>query len=126
MFDRSVIIGSLKNIEKTLSLILERTKLINDYNDFLSSPSGLIILDAVCMNLIAIGEGIKNLDKLTHSEYLNKYQSIYWPGVMKMRDKIAHHYFEVDAEIVYNTVKESIPELYTTIQQMIVDMEDDV
>lgn len=125
MFDRLIILGNLKNIEKTLSLILDRTKSINDYNDFLSSPSGLIILDAVCMNLIAIGEGIKNLDKLTHSEYLNKYHSIYWPGVMKMRDKIAHHYFEVDAEIVYNTVKESVPELYSTIQQMIIDLKEE-
>ena len=38
---------------------------------------------------------------------------------MRMRDKIAHHYFEVDAEVVLLTVKEDIPLVKTTIEKMI-------
>lgn len=36
-----------------------------------------------------------------------------------MRDKIAHHYFEVDADVVYRTIIEDIPILKKTIQQML-------
>lgn len=36
-----------------------------------------------------------------------------------MRDKIAHHYFEVDADVVYRTIIEDIPILKKTIQQVL-------
>lgn len=43
-------------------------------------------------------------------------------GVMRMRDKIAHHYFEVDAEVVLLTVKEDIPQVKDVVEKMIVEM----
>ena len=65
----------------------------------------MLHLDAICMNLIALGEAVKGLDKITKGELLVRYPEIYWSGVMKMRDKIAHHYFEMDAEVVYKIVE---------------------
>lgn len=44
-------------------------------------------------------------------------------GVMRMRDKIAHHYFEVDPEVVYVTIKENIPPMIPVIAQMINDIQ---
>lgn len=82
----------------------------------------MVLLDAVCMNLIALGEAVKNLDKVSNGELLPKYDQIQWGGIMRMRDKIAHHYFEVDAEVVLLTVKEDIPLVETVIQQMISEM----
>lgn len=41
-----------------------------------------------------------------------------WREVMGMRDIIVHHYFEIDAEVIFATVKESIPELLTIIQKI--------
>lgn len=41
---------------------------------------------------------------------------------MRMRDKIAHHYFEVDAEAVLLTVKEDIPQVKDVVEKMIVEM----
>ena len=79
-------------------------------------------LDAICMNLIALGEAIKGLDKQTHGELLPQYPEMYWSGVMRMRDKIAHHYFEIDADIVFRTVQEDIPQLKKVIDKMIADM----
>ena len=78
----------------------------------------MILLDAVCMNLIALGEAVKNLDKVSDGELLPKYNQIQWGGIMRMRDKIAHHYFEVDAEVVLLTVKEDIPLVISIIDQM--------
>ena len=78
----------------------------------------MILLDAVCMNLIALGEAVKNLDKVSDGELLPKYNQIQWGGIMRMRDKIAHHYFEVDAEVVLLTVKKDIPLVKSIIDQM--------
>jgi uncharacterized protein with HEPN domain len=58
-------------------------------------------LDAICMQLIAIGEGVKNLDKVTDGSLLVGYPQIDWKRVMGMRDTLSHHYFDVDAEAVY-------------------------
>lgn len=57
------------------------------------------------MLLIAIGESIKGIDKITNKELLPLYPEIDWKGVMGIRDIIAHHYFDLDAEIVYDVVK---------------------
>ena len=56
----------------------------------------MLRLDAICMNLIALGETVKGLDKLTDGQLLKNYPDVYWKGVMGMRDKISHHYFEID------------------------------
>lgn len=49
------------------------------------------------MLLIAIGEGVKGVDKLTDKKLLSFYPEMDWKGVMGMRDIIAHHYFDLDA-----------------------------
>lgn len=119
MFDKELAIDSLQRIKSTCDTILDRASIINNPNDFLCSPGGMLRLDAICMNLIAIGESIKGLDKLTHGELLPKYPSIYWDGVMRMRDKIAHHYFELDAEVVFKTIQEDIPLMAEVLKEML-------
>ena len=118
MYNKYLVASSLHQIQSLLNTISERTKNVTDVNDFLSSPNGMILLDAVCMNLIALGEAVKNLDKVSDDELLPKYNQIQWGGIMRMRDKIAHHYFEVDAEVVLLTVKEDIPLVKSIIDQM--------
>ncbi|MDD6078996.1 MAG: hypothetical protein PUC85_02315 [bacterium] len=48
----------------------ERSAIVTHVNDFLCSPEGMLRLDALCMNLIALGESVKNLDKMTNGELL--------------------------------------------------------
>lgn len=123
MFDKEIVLESLHNISNALSMIQKRTVSIKCADDFITSPSGTLRLDAVCMNLIALGEAVKGLDKITKGEFLPQYPQIYWSGVMRMRDKIAHHYFEVDPEVVYVTIKENIPPMIPVIAQMINDIQ---
>ena len=118
MYDKELVSSSLKQIQTLLDTITERSAKVKDIDDFLTSPSGMLLLDAVCMNLIALGEAVKNLDKVSNGELLPQYDHIYWGGIMRMRDKIAHHYFEVDAEVVLLTLKEDIPQVKTVIEQM--------
>lgn len=76
-------------------------------------------LDAIYMNLIALGEAVKGLDKVAHGELLFQYSAVYWAGVMRMRDKIAHHYFDIDADVVFRAIEEDIPQMLPVIERMI-------
>lgn len=122
MYDKELVLSSLTQIQTLLNTITERSAKVKDIDDFLTSPGGMLLLDAVCMNLIALGEAVKNLDKVSNGELLSKYDQIYWGGIMRMRDKIAHHYFEVDAEVVLLTIKEDIPQIKTAIKQIIIEL----
>ena len=106
---------TLKNIEGVITTLLERTANIHSVDDFISSPGGMEKLDAACMVLLAIGESIKNLDKLTDKQLLPTYPSIDWKGMMGLRDIIAHRYFQVDADAVFSIIKEDIPPLLEAI-----------
>lgn len=125
MFKREMALGCLKDIQKALALIEERSAIVTHVNDFLCSPEGMLRLDALCMNLIALGESVKNLDKITNGELLTLYPETYWKGIMRIRDKIAHHYFDIDAEIVLATLKKDISPLSRTINRIIQDLEED-
>ena len=111
-----IIWHTLSKIELAISRLQERTVAIKTVDDFLLSPSGMEKLDAACMVLIAIGESVKNLDKLTEGTLLPTYPANPWKRVMGMRDVIAHHYFDVDAEVVFGVITKEIVPLKTAIE----------
>ncbi|MBR1666339.1 MAG: DUF86 domain-containing protein [Bacteroidaceae bacterium] len=123
MFDSEIELDSLQKIRKALETIIERASVVDDPNVFLCSPGGMLRLDAICMNLIALGEAVKALDKETKGGLLPQYPEVYWNGVMRMRDKIAHHYFEIDTDIVFRTIEEDVPQMLEVVNRMISDME---
>ena len=45
---------------------------------------------------------------------------------MGMRDIIVHHYFDVDAEQIFNTLKEDIPGLKNVLEKMKNDLFDTI
>ena len=73
MYDVKVL-HLLDKVIESLEVIQQRTENIHCTNDFLDSATGTLLLDGVCMKLIATGESIKNLDKLT--EYINTDSSL--------------------------------------------------
>ena len=68
--------------------------------------------DAVIRNLEVIGEATKNL-----SNPLRKmYPQIPWKDLAGMRDKMIHHYFGINYEIVWTIAKEELPGLLPEIE----------
>ena len=114
--DRSLALDILYDIQSAIEKLQERTKRVYNVDDFLGSSDGMILLDATCMLLIAIGESLKNLDKTTDGKLLPTYPSIPWKNVKGMRDIIAHHYFDVDASQILWIIKNEIAPLKTAIQ----------
>ena len=122
MFDKELVLTSLENIRKAIEMILDRVSVVSNPDDFLKSAEGMMRLDAICMNLIALGEAVKGLEKLTQGKLLAQYPEVYWSGIMRMRDKIAHHYFEIDTEVVFRTIQEDIPQLVSVVAKIIKDV----
>lgn len=102
----------------TLDSILETIDRLNEWNqnvgsvsDYACSPSGMQLLAANCTLLVAIGEGVNRIDKAL-PEFLSTYApEIPWSDVVSMRNRIAHGYFELDANVVFETIKNDIPML---------------
>lgn len=118
MFDYKLTVDIISTVEDVLHTIQRRTVDITSAEDFYSSDSGMILLDSICMKLVAVGESIKNLDKITDKKLLVTYSAINWKDVMGMRDIIVHHYFDVDAEEIFKTLKEDIPQLIRALQEI--------
>ena len=112
---RDIALDILEDILSANEKLEERTKDINTIDDFLSSSSGMVLLDATCMLLIAIGDSLKNLDKTTNGLLLPTYPSIPWKNVKGLRDIIAHHYFDVDASQILWILKNEISPLKVAI-----------
>ena len=112
----------LELIKNSLLEVEKRSERITEPNDFLISETGVILMDSICMKLSAIGESIKNLDKITNRELLSKYSEIPWKNVMGDRDFIVHHYFEVDADVIFEICKNDVPVLISVINRMIDDL----
>lgn len=111
-----------RQIESAILLIQEWNANINDINDYLYQPIGVQVLSATCMQLQAIGEGVKNIDKYTKGELLPHRPEIPWKQVMGLRDHIAHGYFEIDAEIILHTVREDLEPLLTAVRFFIAEL----
>lgn len=123
MFDKDLIKEILNQILESSCTILIRFKPIKEVTDFTNSLEGKEKLDAICMQLITVGESLKNIDKITDKKLLVKYPEVDWRGAMAMRDIITHHYFDIDAEVVFEVCKNKIQPLSTTIDSIIKDLE---
>lgn len=119
MYDKELVVEILSQIYRASQTILERFKPVQSVNDFTDSPGGMEKLDSICMLLIAIGEALKNLDKVTNESILPRYPQVDWKRAKGMRDIISHHYFEMDAEVVFDVCKNHIEKLAQIINQII-------
>ena len=122
MFDKKLVLEILEQMRNAIQTIQRRFGPIRAVNDFTDSEAGVEKLDAICMQLIAIGESLKNLDKITENSLLPRYPDIDWKKIKGMRDIISHHYFDVDADVIYDVCAHHIGKLGETIEKMINDL----
>ena len=67
------------------------------------------VQDATAYLLLAIGEAAKYLDDETKS----RHPHIPWRQILGLRNIRAHEYFVRESEIIWETIKRSLPELAT-------------
>ena len=76
------------------------------------------------MGMISLSENdawrrLKGLDKVTKGKLLSTYPEIDWKNVKGLRDIIAHHYFEVDADQIWWIIENELQPLKMAICEMI-------
>lgn len=122
MYDDELAVHILEQIHTSTQIILDRFKPVHSVDDFTGSPAGMEKLDAICMQLITLGESLKNLDKITGGRLLAQYPQVDWKRAKGLRDIITHHYFDVNAEAIYNVCESKIPLLQNVIALIIKDV----
>ncbi len=118
MYDSMRILSLLQRIDDAITLIIDNTSYITSANRFLESSDGMFALSGACMQLIFIGESVKSIDAKTNHEYLSNYSGIPWNEIMGLRNIIAHEYHHIDAEEIFDVIKNDLPLLQETIREM--------
>lgn len=123
MYDVTLLLEKLEQIDEALSKINRRFAGINSPDDFLDSENGQDMLDGIAMMLIAIGENFKKIDKETKGELLvQRYPDIQWSGVKGIRDVISHQYFNIDAEEIFSICTNDLQPLQSAVHEMITEL----
>jgi uncharacterized protein with HEPN domain len=110
-----------RNIKLYLQDILESILAIEEYTHNITENefySNLQLQDALVRRLEIIGEAVKNVD----DGFKNKHPQIPWKKIAGMRDVVAHEYFGVKLDRVWDVVKEDLPRLK---QQILLIMEEE-
>lgn len=122
MYDRELALEILEQIYQSAQKILKRFQPVKSCDDFTGSDWGMEKLDSICMQLIAVGENLKNFDKVTDSSVLPYYPQIEWKKIKGMRDIITHHYFDLNAEAVYDVCANHVEPLAVAVKRIINDI----
>jgi len=118
MYDRGLLSDLLFDIIDATTKIESRCCQVSSSDDFLEDENSLILLDSICMQLIAIGQGIKDVDKLTNKTLFLNYPDIPWRNIAGIRDILSHNYFDLNAETVFGICQENISDLKKTLISM--------
>jgi len=106
-------------IDTAIATIKLRFEPVENIDYFLDTPAGQEKLDSLCMLFIAIGESLKKVDKLTDKQLLIQYDTIDWKSIKGMRDVLSHHYFDMNAEAIYNVCNEELDDLHHVIKEIL-------
>lgn len=72
---------------------------------------------AVIMSLIIIGEAVtKVMD--SHAEFAREHAHVPWRNMRGMRNRIAHGYFDINLDVVWETVQTALPDLLKQLQMV--------
>ena len=102
----------IKHILEEADFILDNTSNIRQ-QDFLQDA---VLLRATIRSLEIIGEATKNVP----NNIKEKYPEIYWKGMSGTRDKLIHHYFGIDYDILWDIIVNEIPDLKSHINKLII------
>ena len=114
-----IVEDQLRQIQEAIHNLELWNESLTDVNELLTSSGGMKTLAADCMLIEAIGEGIKRIDERTNQLLLPTRPEIPWKAVKGMRDRIAHGYFDINTDFVWDVVKNDLPVLRDAIDYFI-------
>lgn len=94
-------IDFLTHIQEELEFVIEQSSGLS-FDDFINHS----LLPKACIRSFEIiGEACKNISdeiKFTHTEFD-------WRGFAGMRDKLIHHYWGIDYQLLWDAIRQEVP-----------------
>lgn len=101
----------LKHISEEIDFILEKTS-GKDQKEVFEDAT---LSRAIIRSLEIIGEATKKLPL----DFTSQYPEVEWKSMAGTRDRLIHHYFGVDYDIVWDIIVHKLPELQFRINSII-------
>ena len=117
--ERNRVRSILEQLQTAIGQLKEWNAEVMSAEDYFLSSSGMQKLAANCMLIEAIGEGIKQIDRITNGKLLPERPEIPWIDVMGIRNHIAHGYFDIDGDIIFSTIKNDLDALQEAIKYFV-------
>ena len=108
----------MRDYELYLYDILEAEKRIEKYTKGFTLAKlnkNPLVLDGVVRNLEIIGEAVKNIPP----QVKEKHPEIEWRKIAGLRDILAHEYFGVDVEVIWDIVENKLPDLKVQVKHIL-------
>lgn len=100
----------IEDMKTAIASILEYTQGLS-YEEFLADNR---TKDAVVRNLEVLGESSKNVSET----FRRKHPQIPWKNLARVRDRLIHHYFGVNYEIVWTIINDRLPEVLSKLESL--------
>ncbi len=110
MYDKNK--QNILDIQEAIEKILSFTNNISNHEEFYQNQ---MVFDAVLMNFIVIGEAVSRLA----DDFISKNNHIDWGKIKGLRNIIAHDYFGIDVEEIWQIVENTIPEFNNQINKIL-------
>lgn len=120
--DRLRAIQTFESIEDTINQLIDWNKNVDTTEFYYSTPTGMQLLAANCTLITAIGEGVNRINRIIPNYLQDSFPDIPWKAIIGMRNHIAHGYFELDADLVFEAVTNDIPPLLKIIHEAITQL----
>lgn len=107
-----------KSATEYLRHILDEITFLADQTSTLSEDQFMhdeVLQRAFSRSLEIIGEAVKNIP----DEYKIAHSDIDWKSFAGLRDKLIHHYFGVDYALVWDVIKNELPDLRDRLQNLL-------
>jgi len=99
----------LRDIDEAIARIREDTK--GGRKAFFASR---VHQQAVILNLLIIGEAVKHIE----AGVLAAHREVPWKDVAGLRDVIAHKYFHLDLDMIWDVVSKNLAPLAAAVAQL--------
>jgi uncharacterized protein with HEPN domain len=97
--------------------MLEAAQLAHGYIEGLEKADFLAdkrTQQAVILNIVVMGEAATKLVR-DYPALIEQYPQVPWKSIKGMRNRIAHGYFDINLDIVWDTVRDALPALIETL-----------
>ncbi len=122
--DRERVRLTLGDIGTATSNLIEWNCNVSSSEDYYTTQQGAQLLAANCTLITAIGEGVNRCNRIMPGFLSDNFPNIPWHAIIGMRNHIAHGYFELDADMVFEAVKTDIPSLKLVICEAVAILTD--